>query len=89
MLAKYLGILLSFFSSIAIYLTHPNQTFLPSRLPTYILVLGWSVYILSFFALLYALPKLVAVFLWLAVLIAVWSFAPFPPLFKQYIPDEN
>ncbi len=89
MLLKSLGIILALCASCLVYLHHPNQSLLKQPLPHYAATLGWVVYIVALLILLYTLPKLVAVFLWLAVLIAVWSFAPFISLFKRYNPSEN
>lgn len=89
MFYKSLGIVLMLMACICLYLSHSNQIFLKSSLTLIFRTLGWIGVIMAFVVLLYALPNLVAIFIGLAIAIAVWSFFPFIALLKRDKSNET
>jgi len=83
MFFKILGIILSLLGSTGLYLCHPNQILLKSNLSKKFIYLSTAAIITGLVILLFSIPKLVAVFIWLAVITFVWSFIPFLSLFKR------
>lgn len=86
---KFLGIFLGIFACMSIYLSHPNQAILSKALPLFVRYIGAVMLLLSLICLWIALPALVAVFVWCAIITVAWSFLPFIPLFKKYHTHEN
>ncbi len=86
---KSFGIILTLIGCLSLYLSHPNQALVKNHLSGQFMYLGLIILVTGFFALLYVLPALVAVCMWLALLILTGSFAPFLPLFKRYMTNEN
>ncbi|MEB6675833.1 hypothetical protein MXL88_02895 [Acinetobacter haemolyticus] len=84
MLAKFLGIILSLSGCISLYLSHPNQILLKSPLSKTFVYLGAVGLFLGLIILWFSLQKLVAVFVWLAIMTLVWSFIPFLNLLKRH-----
>lgn len=85
---KSFGILMSFLGCISLYLCHPNQTLLKQHLATWMRYIGALFLILGLLILLYALPKHVAVFVWMAIITVMWCLLPFIAIFKRYTPHE-
>ena len=83
MFIKSSGIILTLLSCISLYLCHPNQILLKSYLSRTFTYLGVTGLITGLLILLFSIPKLVAVLIWLAVITLVWSFIPFLSLFKR------
>ncbi|HAV5441402.1 hypothetical protein N3K59_06075 [Acinetobacter baumannii] len=83
MLLKLLGIILALLGCISLYLSHPNQNLLQTNLSKTFIYLGTTILFASLIILLFSIPKLVAVLIWLAVITLVWSFIPFLNLFKR------
>lgn len=83
MTLKLIGITITLLSCMGLYLSHPNQNFLgaqPSRYFFYTALIG---VLTGLSMLLYALPLLVAILIWLAIATLVWSFAPLLILLKR------
>ncbi|MCH7335172.1 hypothetical protein [Acinetobacter sp. NIPH 2699] len=80
---KLLGIMISLFSCMSLYLSHPNQILLKSSLPKTCLYMGSIGLVTGLIILLFSIPTLVAVFIWLAAITLVWSFIPFLNLLKR------
>lgn len=86
---KTIGLMISFLGCLSLYLSHPNQAILATYLPKTFRYLGWGLYLLGLVLLLYSLSILVAMLMWLAIATVAWSFLPFIPLLKRYIPHES
>lgn len=86
---KILAFLLGFTGSLLIYLSHPNQQIFRQFLPRSYRYTGLIFILLALPVFLFVLPKLVAVCMWLMTLLVAWSFLPFIPLFKRYVPHES
>lgn len=83
MLLKNIGIIISILSCLGLYLTHNNQKILQkplSRTTQFSALVGM---IFSLIILVYSLPLLVAILIWLSVATLVWSFTPFIPLIMR------
>jgi uncharacterized membrane protein len=80
---KILGIMLSLLACMSLYLSHPNQILIKSHLPKIFIYLGITGLAIGLIILLFFIPKFAAIFIWLAVITLVWSFAPFLILFKR------
>ena len=80
---KILGICLLLFGAFSLYASHQNQNLFSKQLPMLFKYLGYLALLVSLLCLLISLPKVVACFIWVMFLIAVWSFAPFLHLFKR------
>lgn len=89
MLLKFLGMLISLLACTSIYLSHPNQIFFEKPFPRPFLYIGLIGICMGLILLVYALPLLVAVCIWFAVLILVWSFVPFIALLQREHGNEN
>lgn len=85
---KFLAFLLCFTGSLLIYCRHSNQNLLKHSLSKAFHYLGFFLVILALPIFIWSLPKLVAVFMWLMTMLVVWSFIPFIPLLKRYLPYE-
>ncbi|NIE95054.1 hypothetical protein NDN11_08245 [Acinetobacter sp. C26M] len=83
MTLKILGIMVSLLSCLGLYLSHPNQIFLEKTLSAPIKYLGLLGLFIGLSLLIYTLPILVAILIWLAIATLVWSFAPFIMLMKR------
>ncbi|MFC4951302.1 hypothetical protein [Acinetobacter puyangensis] len=79
---------MSFLGCISLYLCHSNQTLLKQHLATWMRYIGAFILIFALLILLYALPKHVAVFVWMAIITVMWCLLPFIALFKRYTPHE-
>lgn len=80
---KLLGIIISLLSCLGLYLSHPNQLFLKTQLGRYSFYIALIGLLLGLSMLLYALPLLVAILIWLAIATLVWSFAPLLMFMKR------
>lgn len=80
---KTIGILLTLLGTLSIYCCHSNQNLLPERLPKIFKINGLVTLFLALILLLCSLPKVVACFVWLILMIFIWSFVPFLALFKR------
>ena len=80
---KLLGIIISLLSCLGLYLSHPHQIFLKTQLGRYSFYIALIGLLLGLSMLLYALPLLVAILIWLAIATLVWSFAPLLMLMKR------
>ncbi|WP_436869059.1 hypothetical protein [Acinetobacter courvalinii] len=80
---KLLGIIISLLSCLGLYLSHPNQIFLETQLGRYSFYIALIGLLLGLSMLLYALPLLVAILIWLAIATLVWSFAPLLMLMRR------
>ena len=89
MFAKILGIGLALISCTILFLSHSNQNLIPTALSNIYLIWSWMGFGLSLVLLCYALPTLVAVFVWIAIATLVWSFSPFVALLKRSPSDES
>lgn len=83
MTLKLLGIVVSLLACMSVYLSHPNQIFLEKPLSAPFKYSGLLGLFIGLSLLIYALPILVAILIWLAVATLVWSFAPFIMLMKR------
>ena len=77
---KFLGLLLCSGSCMLLYFTHPNQTVLKQAIAKKYRWGGLAGLVLALGVLLWALPKLVAVLMWLLIPLVLWSALPFLPL---------
>ena len=89
MAMKLFAIFLCFLGSVLIYSSHANQHIFKTPLTKKFFYLGVVLVCVSLPLLIYALPKLVAILMWCMTLIVTWSFIPFIPLLKRYIPYED
>ncbi|ENX34072.1 hypothetical protein F889_02736 [Acinetobacter colistiniresistens] len=83
MTLKLFGIMVSLLSCMSLYLSHPNQIFLKTQLNRIFFYVGLFGLFLGLGILIYALPALVAILIWLAIATLVWSFAPFIMLMNR------
>ncbi len=83
MTLKLFGIIVSVLSCMSIYLSHPNQISLQTSLGQFFYYAGIMGLLCGLSLLVYALPLLVAILIWLAIAILVWSFAPLLMLMKR------
>ncbi|WP_436897647.1 hypothetical protein [Acinetobacter gyllenbergii] len=83
MTLKLLGIMISLLACMSVYLSHPNQIFLKKQLSRPFFYLGFVGLFIGLSTLIYCLPLLVAILIWLAIGTLVWSFAPFIMLMKR------
>lgn len=83
MLLKNIGIIISVLSCLGLYLTHSNQKILQQPLSRTTQFSALAGMIFSLIILVYSLPLLVAILIWLAVATLVWSFTPFTPLIMR------
>ncbi|RYY79228.1 MAG: hypothetical protein EOO69_07375 [Moraxellaceae bacterium] len=86
---KAFGILLTLWGCLSLYLSHPHQALLKTQFSSKFAYGGIVIVMLGLLILLYALPALVAVCVWVVIAIFIWSFIPFLPFFKRYMPDEH
>jgi hypothetical protein len=89
MLLKLLGILATLFGCIDLYLCHPNQTYLSHQLSKPFIFLGWICLFTGLVILLLCVPKLVAFFVWFAVITLIWAFLPILNLLKRSSINER
>ncbi|RFF25032.1 hypothetical protein DZ985_06820 [Acinetobacter sp. JW] len=80
---KLIGLFLTLLGAVSIYCSHSNQNLLSQHLPTFFKYLGLVLLGIGFIALFASLPKVVAAFCWLMLIIFAWSFLPFMALFKR------
>ncbi len=80
---KILGFVFAMMGYLTLYLTHPNQALIATRLPDQYRWIGLMAVIVSFIILLLKLPILVSVYMNCIAAIVMWSFLPFIPLFKR------
>ncbi|NHB57254.1 hypothetical protein G9F32_04300 [Acinetobacter sp. 194] len=80
-----LGIFLTTLGAVLFYFSHPNQYLLKQPLPSFFKILAISSLLMGLVLLLLCMSKVTAVFLWLVLMICIWSFFPFIPLFKRSI----
>lgn len=80
---KILGFVLAIMGYVTLYLTHPNQTLLLTRLSNQYRWVGLIAIFSSFTILLLKLPVLVAIYMNLIAATVIWSFIPFIPLFQR------
>ncbi|WP_081408946.1 hypothetical protein [Acinetobacter gyllenbergii] len=83
MTLKLFGIMVSLLACMSVYLSHPNQIFLNKQLPRPFFYMALVSFIFGLSILIYCLPLLVAILIWLAIATLVWSFAPFIMLMKR------
>jgi hypothetical protein len=83
---KFLGLFLSLLGWILLYLSHHHQALIAQKLSRIWRYFGIGASILGLILLLFSLPKLVAVLMWLAICTLICSFLPFLALFKQVKP---
>lgn len=83
MLLKNIGIIISVLSCLGLYLTHSNQKILQKPLSRTTQFSALAGIIFSLIILVYSLPLLVAILIWLAAATLVWSFTPFIPLIMR------
>lgn len=83
MTLKLIGITVTLLSCMGLYLSHPNQNFLKNQLSRYFFYTAIIGLLIGLSILLYALPLLVAILIWLAIATLVWSFAPLLMLMKR------
>ncbi|RFC82516.1 hypothetical protein C9E89_016090 [Acinetobacter sichuanensis] len=80
---KTFGIILTLLGTFSIYCSHYNQNLLASPLPKIFKIIGLGLLLLALIVLLISLPKVVACFVWVVLMILVWSHIPFITLFKR------
>lgn len=83
MLLKNIGIIISILSCLGLYLSHSNQKILQKPLSRTTPFSALAGMIFSLIILVYSLPLLVAILIWLSVATLVWSFTPFIPLIMR------
>ncbi|MCH7383011.1 MULTISPECIES: hypothetical protein [Acinetobacter] len=83
MTLKLLGIMVSLLACMSVYLSHTHQIFLKKQLSRPFFYLGLVGLFVGLSILIYCLPLLVAILIWLAVATLVWSFSPFIMLMKR------
>lgn len=89
MAMKLFAIFLCFLGCVLIYGSHANQQIFKTSFTKKFFYLGVVLIGVSLPLLIYVLPKLVAILMWCMTLIVTWSFIPFIPLLKRYIPHED
>lgn len=87
-IVKILAVILCLIGCITLYCSHHRQTLLKSKLPKICVYLGLSLLIIALILLFIAVPKLVAIYMWLMTMLVVWSLIPFVTLFKKNISNE-
>ncbi|SNQ29540.1 hypothetical protein SAMN05444584_1498 [Acinetobacter apis] len=80
---KMLGILLTLIGTLSIYCSHKNQNLFIVPLPQIFKLLGIEILLVALIVLLISLPKVVACFIWITLMILVWSHIPFIKLLKR------
>lgn len=85
---KMVAILICLIGCLTLYCSHHHQTLLKQHLSKSYRVIGVFMLIISLILLLFSVPKLVALYMWLMTMLVVWSLVPFIRLFKKNIPDE-
>ena len=78
-----LGIFLTILGALVFYFSHTNQNFLKQPLPSSARKIAFSCLAIGLVLLLMSLSKVTAVFLWLVLMICIWSCFPLIPLLKR------
>ena len=85
---KIIAIMICLLGCVLIYCSHPHQNIFRQSLSKLYAVIGLSFLIISIILFFMCVPKLVAIYMWMMILVATWSLLPFIPLFKKKILDE-
>lgn len=85
---KIIAIMMCLLGCVLIYCSHRHQNLLKQYLPQYYALIGLSLLIVSIVLFFNCVPKLVAIYMWVMILITTWSLLPFIPLFKKNILNE-
>lgn len=87
-IVKILAVILCLLGCITLYCSHPHQSLLKQKLSKPYVYAGTSLLIIALILLFIAVPKLVAIYMWLMTMLVVWSLIPFITLFKKNISNE-
>ena len=85
---KILAVILCLIGCITLYCSHHHQSLLKQKLSKPYVYLGLSLLIIALILLFIAVPKLVAIYMWLMTTLVVCSLIPFIALFKKNTSNE-
>ena len=85
---KILAVILCMIGCVMLYCSHHHQSLIKQKLSKPYVYAGLLLLILALILLFFAVPKLVAIYMWLMTMLVIWSLVPFIALFKKNISNE-
>ena len=87
-IVKIIAVVLCMMGCITLYCSHHHQTLLKQKLSNKFVYAGLTLLIISLILLFIAVPKLVAIYMWIMTVLVVCSLVPFITLFKKNTSNE-